>query len=265
MSRRFGLLKAVAAGTSTALGMHLAANGPSAHAKALQSRDDDANSLRLRQPPGNAAGMLDVWMGACPRTGGGDATLCQRQKDPALCMQWFDRSSPWQRSIRSAANEWSHLISHAVAGKMDTWMLPGRRAVEDGDEQARRVLGLVVLLDQVPRILHSDARKFVGDARALQLANAPVDDGLHLRLPASQRLWLFFPMLHSESLSDQQRATLLFKELVEEHAEFSVIMPSVHAHREAVARFGRLPERNALLGRQTTAAERDFLQEHPTC
>ena len=257
-ARRFGLFKAAAAGASTALGLNLfATNGPTAHAKGLRS--DEAGS-RLLQPPGNAKGMLDVWMGACP-------TPCmQRNGDAALCMQWFDPYSVWQRSIRSAATEWSNLVDQAVKDCLpDTWMLHGRPSEGESDEQAQRVLGLVVLLDQVPRILHLDERKFVGQERALELAHSAVDEWLHHRLPASQRVWLYFPMLHSERLSDQLRATLLFEELVEENTEFRVIMPSVHAHREAVKRFGRLPERNVLLGRNTTAAEREFLVEHPTC
>jgi uncharacterized protein (DUF924 family) len=61
--------------------------------------------------------------------------------------------------------------------------------------------------------------------------------------------------MHSESLADQERSVELNAALDANTQRFAVL------HRDIVARFGRFPHRNALLGRTTTAEEQRFLDE----
>jgi uncharacterized protein (DUF924 family) len=62
--------------------------------------------------------------------------------------------------------------------------------------------------------------------------------------------------MHSESLADQERSVALNEALGEEDS-----VKYAHHHHDIVARFGRFPHRNAILGRETTPEEEAFLKE----
>jgi len=62
--------------------------------------------------------------------------------------------------------------------------------------------------------------------------------------------------MHSESRRVHERALQLYDQPgLEENLRFEI------RHKEIIDRFGRYPHRNALLGRQSTAEELDFLQQ----
>jgi len=65
------------------------------------------------------------------------------------------------------------------------------------------------------------------------------------------------PLMHSEVLSDQELCVKLFRDLGnEENLKFAI------EHRDIVAKFGRFPHRNRVLGRESTAGELAFLSDH---
>lgn len=120
----------------------------------------------------------------------------------------------------------------------------------------RGVLAYVLVLDQLSRNLHrGDPRAFAGDARALTAAARAVDAGQDRALAPIERGFLYMPFMHSEALADQERAVALFAALGEPFLPFAV------QHRDIVARFGRFPHRNAVLGRESTPEEREFLTQ----
>ncbi len=65
------------------------------------------------------------------------------------------------------------------------------------------------------------------------------------------------PFMHSEVLADQERCVDLFKSLGDEDS-----IPFAIEHRDIVARFGRFPHRNRVLGRDTSSEETAFLATH---
>ena len=80
-----------------------------------------------------------------------------------------------------------------------------------------------------------------------------------------ERCFLFLPLEHSEDIVAQEHAVELYKELreLEHEEEQRVIQESLDyalRHREIIAKFGRFPHRNDLLGRQSSASETDFLK-----
>jgi len=89
-------------------------------------------------------------------------------------------------------------------------------------------------------------------------------DGQHKELPAALQMWLYFPYLHSESLGDQRKAREGIRCIARSHRGFEHLLDSADAHYEAVELFGRIPERNAVLGRATTAEEAAYLRMNPT-
>ena len=70
-------------------------------------------------------------------------------------------------------------------------------------------------------------------------------------------MFLYLPLEHSERLADQEDCCRLMAALDENPAwaEWAV------KHREVIARFGRFPHRNAVLGRDSSQAEVAFLAE----
>ncbi len=119
------------------------------------------------------------------------------------------------------------------------------------------MLGLCILLDQVPRnIYRGTARAFAYDRIARQVAGDAVDRSLDQRVSPDRRLFFYLPFEHSEHAADQVRSERLIASLGNaEWIDYAI------RHREIVERFGRFPHRNAVLGRPSTAEERAFLQE----
>ena len=129
---------------------------------------------------------------------------------------------------------------------------------------ARALLARIVLLDQFTRnIFRNTARAFAGDAQALALARMLVAAGRDKNLSAWQRWFAYLPFEHSESLLDQERSVALFAGLCREvqNDAFNTAYDYAVRHREVIARFGRFPHRNAILGRESTAAEIAFLDQ----
>jgi uncharacterized protein (DUF924 family) len=79
-------------------------------------------------------------------------------------------------------------------------------------------------------------------------------------LPAFQKMFLYMPFMHAESVEDQRRSVELFEGLAAEPGGPDVVEYAV-GHRDIVERFGRFPHRNAILGRETTPEEAEFLTQ----
>lgn len=103
----------------------------------------------------------------------------------------------------------------------------------------------VILFDQFPRNMfrgHADA--YSTDHMALTIAKAAIAKGFDEQLQKSERKFLYMPFQHSEDLDDQDRALLLFTRIDDQHQ-----IAYARRHRDTIARFGRFPHRNAILGR----------------
>ena len=106
-------------------------------------------------------------------------------------------------------------------------------------------IAAVILFDQFPRnMFRGHADEFSTDHLALAIAKAAVARGLDKELAHDERKFLYMPFEHSENLEDQNQAVLLFSELGDaEQIDYA------KRHRDIIARFGRFPHRNAMLGR----------------
>jgi uncharacterized protein (DUF924 family) len=106
-------------------------------------------------------------------------------------------------------------------------------------------IAAVILFDQFPRnMFRGHADQFATDHLALAIAKAAIDARMDEQLEHDERKFLYMPFEHSENLDDQNRAVLLFTQLGDdEQIEYA------KKHRDVIARFGRFPHRNAMLGR----------------
>jgi len=109
----------------------------------------------------------------------------------------------------------------------------------------------VILFDQFPRnMFRGHADQFSTDPLALAIAKLAIDRGLDEQLDRQERGFLYMPFQHSEDMDDQNRSILLFTKLGDEEQ-----LDYARKHHDVIARFGRFPHRNAMLGRQPRADE----------
>ncbi len=130
-----------------------------------------------------------------------------------------------------------------------------------GDEE---LLARILLLDQFTRnIFRGTPRAFAGDAQALAIATALVGSGRDKNLDYWQRWFAYLPFEHAESLLEQERSVALYAALRREAqgGAFDNAYDYAVKHRDIVARFGRFPHRNTILGRESTAEEIEFLKQ----
>jgi uncharacterized protein (DUF924 family) len=161
--------------------------------------------------------------------------------------EWFVKDAAFDAGIRE---RFGALHAQAVARQLDGW-----RA------HPRTLLALVIVLDQFSRNLHrNDARAFAADAYALECASQAIARGDDQAMLPVERQFLYLPFEHSESLADQQRALELMRALDGFEATKDV-SEWARRHLVIVERFGRFPHRNAALGRESTAEEREFLSQ----
>lgn len=135
----------------------------------------------------------------------------------------------------------------AAEGALDAWR-----------ETARGCLALIILLDQLTRNFHRGTpRAFENDAKALALSKQALARGYDAELKESERSFLYMPFEHSEDIAEQERGVELMAGLTSDPAWHRF----AEMHRDVIARFGRFPHRNAILGRASTAEELAFLKE----
>ena len=112
-------------------------------------------------------------------------------------------------------------------------------------------LAAVILFDQFPRnMFRGHADQFSTDPLALAIAKGAVDSGFDEALEPKERGFLYMPFQHSEAIAEQKRSLLLFTALGDEDQ-----LGYAKKHHDVIARFGRFPHRNAMLGRAPRADE----------
>ena len=124
-------------------------------------------------------------------------------------------------------------------------------------DTAEGALALIIMLDQFPRnMFRGSARAFATDPKALALARSAIAAGHDREFNLVQRCFVYLPFEHSEDIADQDESVRLFEALGDaDYIDYAV------RHRDIIAQFGRFPHRNAVLGRDSSAAETAFLKK----
>ena len=200
--------------------------------------------------PNNTAAINDIhdfWFGELDETG-----LCDQDHQRL----WFIASPETDTHCRGRFGEW---VAQALGGDLERW------ADSDGTHGNQGLVALVLLLDQFTRNIHrGTAAAFSGDPAALALAQRAIETGRYQRLPAIHQVFLYMPLEHCEDPEVQDECVTLFEELsaVTGSEQVAGFTRYALAHRDVIARFGRFPHRNAILGRESTAAELTYLEQH---
>ena len=159
---------------------------------------------------------------------------------------WYASSDEMDRLIQ---REFGGLHAMAAGGMLSEWTA-----------SARGTLALIILLDQFSRnMFRGSGQAFASDRYCLSIAKGAINRNLDQRIPEPQRQFFFMPLMHSETLADQEQCLRMFllrsPETGQNNAEHAI------KHRDVIRRFGRFPSRNAALGRVDSQAELAYRAE----
>ena len=131
-----------------------------------------------------------------------------------------------------------------------------RTAAADWRDGPDQLLAAIVLLDQFSRNIYRDSpRAYEADALALTLCHLAIECGWEARYAPEERAFLYMPFMHAEDIALQRLSVAKFSELGGDNLSYAI------GHLEIIARFGRFPTRNAVLGRETTPQECAYLDD----
>jgi uncharacterized protein (DUF924 family) len=159
--------------------------------------------------------------------------------------RWFEKNPAFDEEVH---RRFLALHAEGAAGNLALWK-----------NDTADCLALIVLLDQFPRnMFRGTPRAFATDALALEAARHAIARGYDRAMRPSERMFVYLPFEHAESLEEQARACELTAPLAE-FPETDDVYRYAIAHRDVIRRFGRFPHRNAILGRASTPEEIEFL------
>ncbi len=119
-----------------------------------------------------------------------------------------------------------------------------------------------MLLDQFSRnLFRASPKAFETDAKVLAVAKEAIAQGFDQQQTFVERMFMYLPLEHSEQLADQQRCVELMQQLAIADPELADCYEYAVRHLKVIQEFGRFPHRNAVLGRETTPAEVEFLKQ----
>ncbi len=179
-----------------------------------------------------------------------------RQPDPAEVVafwreagpqRWFNADTAFDAVLH---DRFALLHEQAATGGLSSW-----------EEDAPGALALILLTDQFPRNLYRhSAHAFATDERARHVADRALARGFDRVTDPMLRRFFYLPFEHHEDEVSQVRAVTLFEKLAEETGDTDGLKWA-RLHWSLIARFGRFPHRNTVLGRLSTPEEAAYLAE----
>ncbi len=162
---------------------------------------------------------------------------------------WYRSSTAIDQEIKA---RFASLHEQATNLELESWR-----------ETAESCLALVIILDQFSRHLYrATPGAFAQDDLALEIARSCPDPK---SLTLAGQVFLLHPFEHSEHLDAQEESLIRFKELIDQaDSDWRPHMENTYTyaveHHAMIAKFGRFPHRNEILGRASSEAEIDFLK-----
>ncbi|KAB0493785.1 DUF924 family protein [Pseudomonas vancouverensis] len=188
--------------------------------------------------------LLDWWFGSAESA---SDVAAQQGK------LWFGKRASQDLEARERFGDW---VEQALAGGLTEWT-----------QRPEGWLALVLLLDQLPRMIFRESPKsFAGDLRAQKLVAQGIAADFDRQLQPIQRVFILLVFEHCENLDVQNECISRYADLMAQQPEkdqalFADYLDYAEKHQKVIAQFGRFPHRNAVLGRESTAAELAFLSK----
>ncbi len=171
---------------------------------------------------------------------------------PETIKRWWSKDEAFDRLVTTTFTD---AITAAQAGELDAWM-----------DSPRGALGLVILCDQMTRnSRRGSAAMYDADPVALRVLRHALDQGFETSLRTMECYFLLMPLMHAESRELQKEGIERFDALAARaesgaQKQANDAAAYMRKHEVIVARFGRFPHRNALLGRESSEEEKAFLE-----
>lgn len=165
---------------------------------------------------------------------------------------WFGEDDVIKQHFVSA---FTKEYEEAIGGGLSVW-----------EDTPRGVLALILLLDQYSRYKYKrTAEAFLQDEKALSLCLNGINEGMDHAITLIERVFFYMPLVHAEDSEIQEKSIRLFQELVtlsmpETTQIYQLFLAYSYAHFRVIKEFGRFPQRNSVLGRESTEAELAFLK-----
>ena len=189
--------------------------------------------------------VLDYWIGPATH----DHIAANR-----LHKRWFIKSADTDAFIQT---QFGDLLDQLNDGLAPQW----------GKSGPRQTLAAIIVLDQFSRNIHRGTpMSFAFDPLALQLTKAGLARGDTSHLTEVEQAFFLMPLEHSETLEDQNACVTAFENLLESsRSAFRPLLENsldyARQHRDVIAQFGRFPHRNAILDRESSADEAEYLKK----
>jgi uncharacterized protein (DUF924 family) len=170
-------------------------------------------------------------------------------------LQWFAGGPEVDGEITT---RFGGMLVRARRGELDPWA-----------ETPRGRLALIILLDQFSRSVYKGTPlAYTQDPAALRLAQEGIETEMDHNMEVAERLFFTMPLGHAEGPDHLERMNLAVRcaeeqlDLAPAHLKtlYEFSLGQARAHRDVIARFGRHPHRNAVLGRASTPEELEYLK-----
>ncbi|EDO35411.1 predicted protein [Nematostella vectensis] len=177
---------------------------------------------------------------------------------PGAEKKWFNGGPAVDAEIRK---KFGKLVDEAYQGGLKDWELDPKPS-----------LALIILCDQFTRNIYKGTPKaFGGDVRARVMTSKFLERSTHdhRKHSLSERSFIYMPLMHSENIQDQVTSVQLYERLAQDATSTPYAQQTrlnfdfAKKHKEVVDRFGRYPQRNAVLQRQNSPEEQEFLDNLP--
>lgn len=188
--------------------------------------------------------ILDYWFGHV------EETVIPSENRARI---WFGENPEIDEEIRQ---RFQVDLESAIAGKYNKWR-----------DESRGQLALIITYDQFSRhIFRGLPEAYSQDQHALDVCLLGMEAEQDHNLSLIERVFYYFPILHSENISYQESSIRAYEILVElALPETKIIYESffkfANHHYSIVRRFGRFPQRNEILGRESRPEEIEYLKE----
>lgn len=165
---------------------------------------------------------------------------------------WFGENEIVKQKL---LQNFSKEFEEATAGLLDSWTTTPRGR-----------LALIILLDQFPRYIYRQSEKaFAYDKEAQHLCIDGLNHKMDQTLTLIERVFFYMPLVHAEDEALQERSIRLYQDLVafsmsETTQIYQLFLAYAYAHFRVIKEFGRFPQRNKILSRNSTEGELVFLK-----
>ena len=161
---------------------------------------------------------------------------------PPMSDHWFSSTPDIDEKI---STRYAALWEKAQKGDLSEW-----------ENDAEGCLALCILLDQFPlNMFRGKAKSFSTEQQAVRISKYAIEKGLDKQIIEERVAFLYMPLMHSENLQDQELCVQSFA-----NTNLDGNLHFAKHHRDLIKEFGRFPHRNAILGRDNTPAEVDYLE-----